>query len=318
MTYTQTHWNLDDLFTGYDSPDLQAAFDRAEELVASFEGARNRLAPDIDSQVFLDIVKSSDSITRILSQLYAFAGLSFAADTQDQAAQTLQARVDLFAAEMGNRMLFFSIWWKDLDEQNARRLMDSAGDYAYYLEQMRKFKPHTLSEPEEKIVNIKNVTGISALTTLYGAITNRYVFKLDVDGVTRELTQGELASYRYSPDPDVRQRSYQEQFRVYSADGPILGQMYQTAVRDWRNENIGLRNFSSPIAARNLMNDIPDEAVDALLDVAQRNAGIFQRYFKLKARFTGQDKLRRYDIYAPVSKSQKRYEFGQAAEIVFE
>src|SRR5512147_251431 len=149
MTYTQTHWQLDDLFTGYDSPDLQGAFDNAEELVASFEGARSRLTPDIDPGAFLEIVRSSEAITRILSKLYAFAGLSFAANTQDQAAQTLQARVDLFAAEMGNRTLFFSLWWKDLDEQNAQRLLKSAGDYAYYLEQIRKFKPHTLSEPEE-------------------------------------------------------------------------------------------------------------------------------------------------------------------------
>src|SRR5512135_1404750 len=137
MTYTQTHWNLDDLFTGYDSPDLQAAFDQTEELVASFEGARGRLSPDIEPQAFLDIVRGSDSITRILSKLYAFAGLSFAANTQDQAAQTLQARVDLFAAQMGNRMLFFSLWWKGLDEQNARRLMENAADYRYYLEQIR-------------------------------------------------------------------------------------------------------------------------------------------------------------------------------------
>ena len=188
----------------------------------------------------------------------------------------------------------------------------------YYLEQIRHFKPHTLSEAEEKIINIKNVTGVSALNTLYDAITNRYTYKLEVDGETKELTQAELAAYRYSPDADMRKRSYQEQFRVLSADGPILGQMYQTTVRDWRNENIALRKFSKPIAARNLLNDIPDEAVAALLEVAQRNAGIFQRYFQLKARHLGMDKLRRYDIYAPVSKSQKRYEFGEAAEIVFD
>src|SRR5512138_640709 len=99
MAYEQTHWNLDDLFTGYDSPDLQAAFDRVEELVASFEGARGSLRPDIEPEAFLEIVRSAESITRLLSRLYGFAGLSFAANTQDQRAQTLQARVDLFAAQ---------------------------------------------------------------------------------------------------------------------------------------------------------------------------------------------------------------------------
>ncbi|MGE5073647.1 MAG: M3 family oligoendopeptidase [Anaerolineae bacterium] len=318
MAYSQTRWKLDDLFSGYDGTDLQAAFDRVDELVSSFEGARGSLKPDIEPEAFLAILRSSEEIARTMSKLYVFAGLSFAADTQDQAAQTLQARVDLFAAEMSNRTLFFSLWWKDLDDANARRLLESAADYRYYLEQIRQFKPHTLSEPEEKIINIKNVTGASALNTLYDAITNRYVFKLDVDGQTKELTQAELASYRYSPDPEMRKRSYQEQFRVFGADGPVLGQMYQTAVRDWANENLSLRKFASPIAARNLANDIPDEAVQALLNVAQRNAGIFQRYFKMKARHAGMEKLRRYDIYSPVSKSQKRYTFGEAAGMVFD
>jgi oligoendopeptidase F len=318
MAYTQTHWKLNDLFPGYDSPDLQAAFDNVEEQVASFEGARGKLQPDIQPETLLEIMHSSESITRTMSKIYAFAGLSFAANTQDQAAQTLQARVDLFAAEMGNRTLFFSLWWKDLDDANAQRLLDASGDYRYYLEQIRKFKPHTLTEPEEKIVNIKNVTGVSALNTLYDAVTNRYVFKLDVNGETKELTLGELVAYRFSTDPEMRKRSYDEQFRVFNADGPILGQIYQTIVRDWRNENLTLRKYSSPIAARNLSNDIPDEAVSALLDVSQRNAVIFQRYFQLKARQIGVDKLRRYDIYAPVTNSQKRYEFGEAAGIVFD
>jgi oligoendopeptidase F len=318
MTYTQTRWKLDELFSGYDGSDLQAAFDNVEELVASFEGARAGLKPDIEAEAFLEIVRSSESITRTMSKLYAFAGLSFAADTQDQAAQTLQARVDQFAAEMGNRTLFFSLWWKDLNNQDAARLMDTSGDYRYYLEEIRHFKPHTLSEAEEKIINVKNVTGVSALNTLYDSITSRYVFKLEVGGETKELTAGELMAYRYSTDPDVRARSYQEHFRVYAADGPILGQMYQTVVRDWNNENLSLRKFSSAMAARNLSNDIPDEAVTALLDVAQKNAGIFQRYFKLKAKYLGMEKLRRYDIYAPVSKSQKKFEFGEGAQMVFD
>ena len=318
MAYEQTHWNLNDLFSGYDSPDLQAAFDRVEELVASFEGARSRLQPDIEPEAFLEIMHSSESITRTLNKLYGFASLSFAADTQDQAAQSLQARVELFAAEMGNRTLFFTLWWKELDDQNAQRLMAASGDYRYYLEQVRHFKPHTLSEPEEKIVNLKNVTGVSALNTIYDAMTNRYVFKMEVDGETKELTLGELMAYRDNPDPDVRRRSYQEQLRVFTGDGSILGQIYQTIVRDWHNENISLRKFSSPIAARNLANDIPDEAVSVLLEVAQDNAGIFQRYFKLKARHVGMEKLRRYDLYAPVSKSEKKFGFNEAADLVFD
>jgi oligoendopeptidase F len=175
-----------------------------------------------------------------------------------------------------------------------------------------------LSEAEEKIVNIKDVTGSGALTTLYDAITNRYIFRLDVDGETKELTRGQLMAYVQGADPDVRAKAYQELYRVYGADGAILGQMYQTRARDWHNENINLRKFSSAISVRNLGNDIPDEAVDALLSVARRNTKIFQRYFKFKAKQLGVDKLRRYDIYAPVAKSDKKFDYNDATKMVFD
>jgi len=318
MEYTLSKWSLAPLYPGYDTPELQNAFDLIEEQVTSFEGVRGKLKPDISTEQFLEIVRASEETAKIAYKLYAFAGLSFAADTQDQSAQSLQARVQQFLAEIENRTLFFGLWWKDLDETNARRLMEAAGDYRYYLHALRLFKLHTLTEPEEKVVNLKNVTGSEALTTLYDAITSRHVFKLEVDGEVKELTEAQLYSCRYRPEPELRARSYQEQFRVFGNDGPILGQMYQTRVRDWRNENIALRKFSSPIAARNLSNDVPDEAVDALLGVARKNTRIFQRYFKLKAKYVGMDRLRRYDIYAPVARSKKTYEFDAAASMVLD
>ena len=317
-TYSTKKWNLGELYPSFDSPDLQAAFDNVEEQVMSFEGVRGKLQPDLDANQFMEFVSASEATTRLINKIYAFTGLSFASDTQDQVAQTYMARVQQFAAQMQNRTLFFSLWWKELDDRNAERLMNSAGDYRYYLEEMRHFKPHTLSEAEEKIINIKDVTGASALITLYDAITNRYVFKLEVDGETKELTRGQLTAYVQGADADLRAKAYQELYRVYGADGLILGQMYQTRARDWHNENVDLRKFSSPISVRNLGNDIPDEAVDALLDVARKNAKIFQRYFKLKARQLGIEKLRRYDIYAPIANSDKKFEYDAASKMVFE
>jgi oligoendopeptidase F len=320
MAYTIKKWNLGELFPGFDSPELQAAFDNVEEQVTSFEGVRGKLKPDMEIENFLEVVRASEAMTRIVNKMYSFAGLSFAADTQDQNAQSLVGRVQQFVAEIQNRTLFFSLWWKDLDEQNAQRLMDAAGDYRYYLEELRHFKPHTLSEAEEKVVNLKDVTGSSALINLYDAITNRYVFKLQVNSEVKELTRAQLQPYIQGPDADLRARAYQELYRVYGEDGPILGQMYQTRARDWHNENIIMRKFSSPLSVRNLANDVPDEAVNVLLEVTKKNSKIFQRYFKMKAKHVGipSGKLRRYDIYAPVAKSDKPFEYDAAAKMVLE
>lgn len=318
MNFTLSRWSLTDLFPGPESPELEAAFSELEARAAAFEAFRSELKPDMDPARFMEILEFSEQSARLANRLYGYAELFFTEDTQRQSAQTLLGRVQQFFAELQNRTLFFSLWWKGLDEADTSRFLEVSGDYRYYLEEMRHFKPHTLSEPEEQIINLKNVTGIEALITLYDAITNRYTFRLEVDGEVKELTRGELMTYARSADPNLRARAYQELYRVYGQDSAILGQMYQTAVRDWRNENLSLRKFASPIAARNLGNDIPDEVVDTLLEVCQKNAGIFQRFFRLKARHLGMERLRRYDIYAPVSQADKQYDFGQATDMVLD
>ncbi|MCO6453192.1 MAG: M3 family oligoendopeptidase [Caldilineales bacterium] len=311
-------WSLAELFPAPDSPELESAFGVLSSRIDEFEESRQLLAADMDAQAFLDILTELEDINDIAYRIYGYAGLLFTEDTQNQVAQSLQTRVRQFMADMANRTLFFSLWWKGLEDAEAARLMADAGDLTYWLEEMRHFKPHTLTEPEEKVINIKDVTGSAALNNLYDTITNRYVFKVEIDGEMREMTRGELMALVYSQDPDVRARAYQELLRIYREDGPVLGQIYQYIVRDWRNEQVDMRKFSSPIAVRNLYNDIPDEVIDLLLNVAADNAEVFQRFFTLKARLLGVDKLRRYDIYAPVTESDKKYDFATAADMVFE
>jgi oligoendopeptidase F len=317
-TYTQTRWNLTDLFPSPDGPEINAAFKSMEEQVVEIEKEREFLNPNISPEHFMQIILKEEKLTKLGYRLFGFAELWFSEDTQNQSAQTLIARIDQLMAEYTNRTLFFNLWWKSLDDTAANRLMDTAGDYRYWLEEMRHFKPHTLTESEEKIINIKDVTGLNAINMLYDSITNRYTFKIEVDGEVKEMTRGELMVYARHHDADLRAKAYQELYRVYGQDGPILGQMYQAIVRNWSNEQVNLRHFSSPIASRNLVNDIPDEVVDTLLSVSQENAIVFQRFFKLKARWLGVEKLRRYDVYAPVEKSDKLFAYEEAAPFVFQ
>jgi oligoendopeptidase F len=317
-TYSQDTWNLKDLYEGFEDPRYKVAFEEIRAGVQDFQAYREQLSPDISEDLFISIITSYEHFYRLASRLDGFAQLSFAEDTQDQQAQAAVAEVDQFKAEMSNQTLFFNLWWKGLDDKNAQRLLEAAGDFRYWLVTMRNFKDFTLTEPEEKIINIKDVTGVNALNMLYDSITNRYTFKIELEGEQKELTRGELMALVREPDPDLRARAYQTLFEVYEDDAPILGQIYQNIVRDWRNENLNLRGFKSPISVRNLVNDIPDEVVETLLDVTRQNANHFHRFFRLKAKRIGMDKLRRYDIYAPVEKSDKKYEFGEAADIVLE
>ncbi len=309
-------WNLSDLLSSPEAAERVIA--DLERLTGEMETLRNRLSPDMAEEDFLAVVRQYEAITLALHRLGGYAHLWFSEDTQDQKALAFLGRIEQLSAEVQNRILFFSLWWKDLEDEPAQRLMRNAGDFRYFLESLRRFKPHTLSEPEEKIINLKDVNGINAIVTLYDMITNRFTFELEVEGEKKRLTREELAVYVRHPSPDLRAAAYRELYRVYGEQGNLLGQIYAYRVRDWANENLRLRKFSSPIAVRNLANDIPDAAVNTLLDVCRANGGIFQRYFRLKARWLGMDRLRRYDIYAPVSGAEKSYAYGDAVDLVLD
>jgi oligoendopeptidase F len=318
MTYSQSPWSLNDLFPSLGSPEMKAAFTELDALVTAFEALRPSLAADMPVEAFLDTIRKLEAIHHLALRIESYANLAFAANTQDQSLQTFLGTVEDRMAGLENRILFFSLWWKGLDDSAAERLIAGTGDYRYWLETLRQFRPHTLSEPEEKIINTKDVTGVKAIRNLYNTITNRYIFKVEVDGEVQELTRGELMVYARGPNPDLRAAAYRELYRVYGDDGNLLGQMYQALVRDWRNENIDLRHFASPISVRNLVNDIPDEVVNTLLDVAEQNTDLFQRFFQLKAKQLGMPKLRRYDIYAPVASTEKLYDFNEGTEMVLD
>jgi oligoendopeptidase F len=317
-TYAQAPWSLKDLFDGFDDPRFQQSFEEIKNGVENFQAYREQLSSDISEDLFISIITTYEHFYRLMTRLDGFAQLAFAQDTQDQEAQAAVAKVDQFQAEMSNRTLFFNLWWKALDEKNAQRLLDASGDFRYWLVTMRNFKDYTLSEPEEKVINIKDVTGVRALNMLYESITNRYSFKIKINGEEQEMTRGELMALVRESDPDLRATAYKTLYDVYEGDSTVLGQIYQNIVRDWRNENINLRGFKSPISVRNLVNDIPDDVVETLLDVTRQNANHFHRFFRLKAKRIGMEKLRRYDVYAPVEKSDKKYDFSEAADIVLD
>ncbi len=196
MTYTQSPWSLSDLFPAQDSPEMKAGFDELDNKVIEFEAMRPSLSPEISVAAFLKGIELLEAISRLANRIADFAYLSFSADTQDQVIQAFQSDMESRMAVIANRTLFFSLWWKSLEETAAERLMAASGDYRYWLEEMRHFKPHTLTEPEEKIINIKDVTGAMAIINLYNTLTNRYVFHLEVDGEIKELTAWRINGLR--------------------------------------------------------------------------------------------------------------------------
>ena len=289
-----------------------------ESLTADLEAARPSLAAGIAPASFVELLDKLDRIHKRKSQLQTYAVLYFTEDTQNPAAPALRGRIEALIARCANRLLFFELWWKALPARDAGRLLTAAGPFRYWLERQRQLTPHTLSEPEERIINLKNATGSAALKTLYGAIANRQVFRVRVDGEEKELNRGEAINLMRHPDPDVRAATHREQMRVFERDSGLLGPIYLSLARDWRSENVDLRGYASPISVRNLVNDVPDDVVATLLDVAHANRTVFQRFFRLKAQRLGTERLHRCDLLAPVTASNRTYPYEAAIALILD
>ncbi len=318
FTPTLARWSLKDLLPEPVDQSVEAALQKLETSVSDLEAMRPSMTAEISGEAFVKVLDLLETINVLIRRLSGYAALWFSEDTQNEAALNLRDRLDRSLVDLENRILFFELWFKDLPDEAAERLMAVSGDMKYALESVRRFKPYTLSEAEEKVVNLKDVNGINALVNLYEMITNAFTFTLEVDGEKKTLTRDQLTSYYSNSSADLRRAAYQELYRVYVDNSTVLAQIYSHRVRDWHTEGMELRGYASPISARNLANDLPDQVVDTLLAVCRRNAGIFRDYFRLKAGWLGMEKLRRYDIYAPLAESDKQYDFPQAAGMVLD
>lgn len=317
-TYAQGAWTLSKLLAAPEGEPVDSVLSKLEELVSTFEGARDRLTPDISNDDFTALLDQTEAIMTEALRMYAYANLWFTENTQEQKALAFMGKAQQVITDVQNRTLFFELWWKGLDDDNAARLMDDAGDRRYYLYQLRLTKDHVLAEAQEQLINIKNANGIQALDTVYEMLTNAFKYMVEVDGEVKPHTREQLMALVRTPDADLRARAYQELYRVFGEQGLVLAQIYTHRVRDWREEFVKLRKYGNPMMVRNKANDIPDEAVNILLDVTRDNASVFHRWFALKAGYIGMDKLRRYDVYAPLAPVDRTVDYNDAVHTVLD
>jgi len=311
-------WSLDDLIPEKSGPGMERVFEDLEVAVTELVAQRTALDADMDPAPFQEILAIVERIGYRMNQLNGYAVLWYSELTSDQDALAFGQRVDKALADAQNRTLFFDLWWKKLDAKNADRLMQSSGDLRYYLESVRRFAPYTLSEAEEKVINIKNLYGAEGHVTIFGMITNAFTFPLEIDGEIQQLTRTELMVHVRDASPERRAEAYRSLHAVFHRNKDVLAQLYKYVVGDWGQENVTLRGMASPIAVRNLLNDVPDDAIDALLEACRENVGLFQRFFRLKARWIGMDKLRRYDLYAPLEAVDREYSFEEGVRQIME
>ena len=304
-------WNLERIYSFKETDTL---FTELEKKVQTFAALRSILSPSLSPTRFMQIVRLQEEIRILSSQLSGYASLWFCENSSDTVRTAHRSRVEQRLADLSNQTLFFSLWFKGLSDAEAAPFIKAAGPYNYLFERMRQFKPYTLSESEEKILQLKEVTSSSLIESMYDIITARYRYNF----FGKELTIEEVNRFKQSMRRKERVLSYKVVFEKYAQEEPVLGELYRAVVLDCANESLKLRGFSSPLAVRNISNDIPDAVITTLLSVVRSQVKLFQDYFKLKAKICKLSSFDRFDLYVPSREPTQKYSFAVCKKITLE
>ncbi|MGI0050971.1 MAG: M3 family oligoendopeptidase [Nitrososphaeraceae archaeon] len=319
------HWDLSELVDERKNS-IKNYLKYLHDDVKKFENNRKLLNNNISTQKFSEMLIQLEKISERLNMVTGFAHLQYSSNTSSNEYSALVTEMELLGTEISNKLIFFDIWFKNiLTEKDANRIIQTINPvYKHFLTHKRILGRYTLSEKEEKIVNIFEVTGPNALVKIYDRMTNSFEFVLNIkknNKITRKkfINKEKLMSLVRSNKSEERKAAYKSLFNVYENNSGVLGEIYLNLIVQWHDENIKIRGFDSPISVRNVYNDISDSVVSTLLDTCKRNSFIFHKYFHLKAKMLKLKKLERYHLYAPLVKKgivQKRYTYEQAVNIV--
>jgi oligoendopeptidase F len=294
------------------------SLDIAMKLIAAktklLESKRSKLNNNISQKNFMQFIYDLESLRKITSKFAVFAHLRFCENSTNQQALADMSKVETFLTKQGNKLVFFSLWFKQLPVKKAQQLIRNSGPYSYFLESMWQRRKYVLKEDQEKIINIKDTTGVSALNNIYNIFTSKFVYKFQ----GKDYSQEEIVTFVRSTSSKNRKEAYLALLKPYKENKEVIGEIYKNIINDWREENVGLRKYSSPINVRNSYNDIPDKAIDVMLKVCEKNQNIFHKFFEIKRKKLGLKKLRRFDIYAPLKEEKDSISYDKAVNIVLD
>jgi len=312
-------WDLSHLYAGPDDPRFEADLDAAESAAADFAGRLRGRVAGLSATELAAAVDEVEALQEPVARAGAYAQLLFAADTANPRHGALLQRLQERATEIHKKLLFFELEWLAADEAQAQSLLadPALARRRHFLAGLRRYREHVLSEPVESVLSETNITGASAWSRLFDELLASLRFQVELDGQTRELSEEETLSLLYDPRREARRAGAAGLTAGLRANARVLGFVFNTLVQDKALDD-RRRGYPHPMAARNLANEARSESVDALIEACVDRYDLVARYYRLKARLLGLEKLVDYDRYAPVPGAEGQRDFEAAQQIVVE
>ena len=306
-------WDLTDLFNSPADPAIEVALSDSLERAKSFESRFKGKVVSLPPHEFAAMMRELEEDEERAAKPDVYAYLLHSQDTEDAAAGRLLARVREAGAERGRHAVFFTLELAQINDEQAARLYAHAESerYRHMVEEARKFRPHQLSEPEERVLTDFSPVGNAAWNRLFEELCAR--IRVDLDGrqlpleealvrlreADRSVRRDASAAITAALDHDIRTRAY-----IFNV---ILG---EKAIDD------RLRQFPTWISSRNLANETSDQAVQALVEAVTGRYDVCVRYYRVKKQLLGVGELHEWDRYAPIGEVARDLTWEDAKELV--
>lgn len=311
-------WDLEPLVDGEGQDGVERRLREALARAQAFAQEHAGKVGELDASGLAAAMNELAALHDLVGRAGYYAALRFSTDTADPANGALLQRVQEQETAIQTTLLFFELEWAALPEERAEELLDAGGlEFCrHHLRNIRRYREHLLSEPEEKILTEKALTGSSAWTRLFEELTSAVEVRLPGEEggpvaldvalsrlalADREKRRGAAEAVTAALAPGLRTRAY----------------VFNTLLADKATDD-RLRSYPHWLAARNLANEASDESVAALIDAVRGRYEIARRWYRLKARLLGLERLADYDRMAAVTEDEVTFTYSQAREIVLD
>ncbi len=310
-------WDLTDLFPGPDSPELEAAFEQAEVNASAIATAQGTLA-DLSGDDLAGIVARYEAFSETLGRIMSYAGLRYYADTSDALAGKFLGDCQARVTDISGKIVFFSLELNAIDEEAlAAKLVSSPtlARYKPWIDRLRAMKPYQLSDELERFLHDQSVVGSSAWVRLYDETLAALRFEVDGEELPLEGTLTLMSD----ADRSKRERAAQALAKVFGENLALFSRVTNTLAKDKEIDD-RWRNLPSADASRHLANHVEAEVVDALREaVSAAYPRLSHRYYALKAKWLGLEKLEYWDRNAPLpEKDERKIPWEEARETVLD
>ena len=312
-------WNLDPLLDGAGdgAAGVEALLADAQRRADAFAGEHAGKVAELDGPGLAAAMRELATLTELVGRAGSYAMLNFTTATADPERGALLQLVQERATQVETKLLFFELEWAALDDARAEELLahEELDFCRHHLRSARRYRPHLLSEPEERILAEKALSSNSAWTRLFEEQTAAIEVTLPEGGqpVALEIALARL----FSPDREVRRASAEAVTSALAPGLRVRGYVLNTLLADKMVDD-RLRSYPHWLASRNLANEASDESVSALVEAVRGRYELPRRWYRLKAQLLGLDRLADYDRMAAVTDEELEVPWSDAKAMVLE